>query len=338
VSRDVIRVEPVTWRGLDAWQLTGARLNLVVTRVGAQVAAIRHHGERLNPLWEPPWPAADPADVRPSPESIYGAGIDAPLLAGISGHNVCIDRFGPPWPNENKPVHGEAGAAIWRMLPPFPDRVEFEVRLPMAKLHIRRRFELMGDTCRLSTALRSENDGVQDIEWAEHPTVGDPFLTGAKFTAGIDLVVNWPLVPEPGSRFCAHAPEADIPVSEALAMPAANAAPCGDVLGARVIDGWWTAENRALRRRLTYRWNAEEFPWLAMWTQHRSRTKPPWNGVVRSRGMEFSTKPFPEGKPPAARARSYRGRPTTLSLAPGRWLERAMTIAWERMDIIGPDS
>ena len=37
----------------------------------------------------------------------------------------------------------------------------------------------------------------------------------------------------------------------------------------------------------------------------------PWSGRERARGMEVSTKPFPEGRPPHTRSRSWLGRPTT---------------------------
>ena len=54
------RICSIQWRGMDAWRLEGPRLSVVVTCIGAQVAAIMAPGSDLNPLWQPPWPS-DPA-------------------------------------------------------------------------------------------------------------------------------------------------------------------------------------------------------------------------------------------------------------------------------------
>src|SRR4051812_48343766 len=250
---DAIALETTTWRGLPAWRLVGGDLDLVVTGVGAHLAAIRRRGERLNPLWEPPWPAADPAVARPG--GAWGDGPEAALLAGICGHNLCCDRFGPPWPGEDRPVHGEAGVLGWTLAPPQRDAVEWRVELPRARLRLYRRIRIAGDEARLETGILHLGDGAREIEWAEHPTVAGAFLDGAVFTAGVDRAWNWPLEAEPGSRFADRAPGAEIAVAEALAFPPANAAACGDVLTARVVDGWWSAEHRGLGRRLTYRFD-----------------------------------------------------------------------------------
>nr|MBA3686251.1 hypothetical protein [Planctomycetota bacterium] len=100
---DTIAVEAMTWRGLPAWRLTGSALELVVSGIGAHLAAIRLRGEHLNPLWQPPWPSAEPAGVGDGQG--WGNGPEAPLLAGICGHNLCLDRFGAPWPGEVRPLH-----------------------------------------------------------------------------------------------------------------------------------------------------------------------------------------------------------------------------------------
>ncbi len=327
---ETIAVERTTWRGLPAWRLTGTTLELVVSEVGAHLASITRRGETLNPLWVPPWAAADPATVRPG--QAWGAGPEASLLAGICGHNLCIDRFGGPWPGEDKPVHGEAGVLRWTMAAPTPAAVELRVEMPLARLALSRRFRFAGDTVHVDTGVLHCGDpaaGARDIEWAEHPTIADPFLAGAVVTAGVDQAWNWPLAVDPASRFATVHPGAPIPVAAALAVPKPEDPPCGDVLTSRVVDGWWTAENRALARRLTYRWDAQVFPWLAIWTEHHGRTGAPWNGRTRTRGMEFSSKPFPEGKPPAERATRWQGRTTTCTVPAGRWLESTWSVRWE---------
>jgi len=49
------------------------------------------------------------------------------------------------------------------------------------------------------------------------------------------------------------------------------------------------------------------------------------------RGMELSTKPFPEGKPPAQRARFFQGRSTQCLVPPGAGLSKTIRFTWERL-------
>lgn len=67
----------------------------------------------------------------------------------------------------------------------------------------------------------------------------------------------------------------------ALALPAADAAPCGDVIAARATEGVFKVNNHG--RSLEYTWDLETFPWLCLWTEHKSRTDLPWEGVERTR-------------------------------------------------------
>jgi hypothetical protein len=94
----------------------------------------------------------------------------------------------------------------------------------------------------------------------------------------------------------------------------------------------WTATNRRLGRRLRAEFKPDDFPWLGLWTQHRGRATPPWNGKTRVRGMELSTKPYPEGKPPATRAREYLGRPSVCEVPAGqKGLRKIIHFTWERI-------
>ena len=83
------------WRGLAAWRLATDRLVLTVMKSGGHIAALTTTTGSLNPLWQPSWPAADPAGMpydgaalkRPGWERTlpYGGNFEAPLLAGIVG-------------------------------------------------------------------------------------------------------------------------------------------------------------------------------------------------------------------------------------------------------------
>ncbi|MBA2480273.1 MAG: hypothetical protein H0V44_06400 [Planctomycetes bacterium] len=332
---DALTAVPTAWRGVPAWLVLGDRLQIVLTVTGCHLASLRLRGEDLDPLWQPQWPAADPRTVTGSPTGAYGDGPEAALLAGIVGSNLCLDRFGAPWPGEERPLHGEAGLARYERTQPARERVDFTAWLPEARLQVERHVHLDGTTLHLATTVRHLGGCARAVEWCEHTSLGGSFLDGLRIRADIDRVANWPGPRAADSRFPMAAPEARIATDRALAVPAADDPPCGDVLAARVLvrdDATWTAENPRWRRRLSARWRASDFPWLALWTQHRSRTGPPWSGRERVRGMELSTKPFPEGKPPAVRARSYLGRSTLCEVPPGAGRKHAIQLRWERME------
>jgi hypothetical protein len=326
-----VTVREDTWRNTDAWFVRGEELEVVVMQVGGHLAALRSIDDELNPLWQPPWPAVPPEEASNHPD-IYGDGAEASLLAALVGHNLCLDRFGPPWPGEDKPVHGEAGVVRWTLDEGGPERAMLSAELPQAGLHVSRELRIGGDSLRLTTTVRHDGDQPRDVEWAEHVTLGDPFLDGAEFSADADGAWVWGGEPRAHWRFPEAVPEGEVNFDAALEMPpASEARTFGDIVASRLVRGWFRAARPDLGRYLEYEWDADEFPWLCLWTQHRSRTAPPWNGEVRARGMEFSTKPFPEGRPPEERARRFEGTPTTCSVPPGDGLRRSITVRWGRL-------
>lgn len=325
---DQLTVTETTWRGMDAWMIAGPQLEVAVTKIGAHLAAVRTPGEELNPLWQPPWEPTTPQEATTRPD-VYGSGPEAALLASIVGHNLCLDRFGPPWPGETRPVHGEAGASRWDPDTGRPDRVTLSVRLEEADLRVGRAFEIEGDRLFVTTSVVHTSDSPRTIEWAEHVTLGDPFLDAAVFEA--DAEGAWISGDEPreSSRFPDAEPEAPVPAEAALAMPRSEEPRAvGDIVTMAVRRGRFRVVREDLGRALEYEWDADEFPWLCVWTQHRSRSAPPWNGRTRARGLEFSSKPFPEGEPPPERSQTFHDRPTTCIVPPGAGLRRSFTVRW----------
>ena len=54
----------------------------------------------------------------PAHAATYGGGSDARLLAGIMGHNLCLDIFGPPSDEEalaGLTAHGEGSVAAYEL-------------------------------------------------------------------------------------------------------------------------------------------------------------------------------------------------------------------------------
>lgn len=322
-----ITIDSLHWRGLPAWRIVTAELEVVVTRLGAQIAALQLPGCAINPLWQPGWPASHPAALPADAEAVYGSGPEASLLAGIVGHNLCLDRFGGPWPETGIPVHGEAGAVDWQ-LREVATGARLVANLPISGLAVTRDLTIAGAELTITTQVVPVDGRERHIEWAEHITLGDPFLAGADCQAVVDGAWLWPMDALPDARFDA-APGAAVAAEHALAMPAEHAPAAGDIVTMRSVDGAWSATNHSLDRRLTCTWSTATFPWLCVWTEHHSRAEAPWHGHSRARGLEVSTKPFPEAAPPPERQDSWQQRSTTCRV-PGDGLQAALTMRWER--------
>lgn len=147
---------------------------------------------------------------------------------------------------------------------------------------------------------------------------------GAEIEADVDKAWLFPEELEQ-HRFGELPPLSEVPTADALALPAADDSPCGDVVGTKVVTPKFKVSN--LGRTLSYSWDKVDFPWLCLWTEHKSRTGLPWDGVERTRGLEFSTKPFPEGKPPPERAEEFDGVPTTC-LIPAAGRSTEVKLSW----------
>jgi len=107
----------MTYHGRNAASIENETLRVTVLREGGHIAEILHKPSGVNPLWLPPWPSIEPSQYHPATHQ-YGSGVDALLLAGIMGHNLCLDIFGAPSPEEAAAgigVHGEAPIAPYHI-------------------------------------------------------------------------------------------------------------------------------------------------------------------------------------------------------------------------------
>lgn len=332
-------VSPCRWRNLPALRLTGDRIETVVTLFGGHLASLKRRGEELDPLWQPQWEGRDPATLDAATTAALAGPVAAPLLATIVGSNLCCDRFGAPPPGEDKPVHGETCRVRFARVDDPRADLAVEGRLPLAGITVRRALRLDGDECELVTTLRHDGPEPRTVEWCEHTNLGGDFLDGAVFAAPLDRVVVTSHRDD-GERFPADPVGLDVDVAAALAFPAVDAPVCGDVLCGRIADGpdaaAWSAVNPRLGRRLTCSFRRSDWPWLALWTQHRSRQAPPWLGRERVRGMELSTKPIPEAVVPSERRVRWLDRPTECRIPPGTGLGKRLVFRWEACPVQVP--
>ena len=273
--------------------------------------ASRKHGE-VNPLWRPTWKTIDPSTYsRRKHARIYGSLPEGRLLAGIAGHSISFDYFGPPSPEEiaaGHSTHGEAPVVDWRRQP-IPEgstpTLAYLADLPQAHMRLRRVISLD----RVQPVVYCEETAFnlatfdRPISWNHHVTFGPPFLE-----SGVTLfdmpATRSKVCPATFSKQMSITPDAEFRWPKAPKQR-------GSPLNLRTTEtgrfGHYTAHlldpaaetvfiavcNPRLRLLVLYLFNREDFPWVGNWEESYSRTHVPWNGREFCRGFEFSTTPFP---------------------------------------------
>jgi hypothetical protein len=92
-------------------QIENESIRLTILEEGGHIAEITEKRAGVNPLWIPPWPSVEVSSWTPAHTLEYGDAPNGKLLAGIMGHSLCLDMFGPPSPEEEAAglgLHGEA--------------------------------------------------------------------------------------------------------------------------------------------------------------------------------------------------------------------------------------
>src|SRR5437764_9547106 len=132
------------FRGRRASSIENDRLRVTVLHEGGHIAEILDKGTGVNPLWIPPWPSIEPSTYDAARHPEYGHDSESKLLAGIMGHNLCLDIFGGPSSEEaaaGMTVHGEASVVAYDIIG-GDDEMTATVELPMAHLLFTRRILL----------------------------------------------------------------------------------------------------------------------------------------------------------------------------------------------------
>ena len=265
----------------------------------------------MNPLWRPPWATIDPFKyTRAKHARTYGGPPDGRLLAGIAGHSLSFDHFGPPSPEETKAgltTHGEAPALKWdvqkyaRSPKPY---LQYGLTLPEARIRFSRKLTLDPRNpviyCEEEAVNLSPFD--RPISWNEHVTFGPPFLeagitwfdipaTQAKvcpasysprFSLQPDAEFTWPNAPTKERR------RINLRTTPALQFGHYTA----QLLNPELEIAFIAACNPRLKLLVVYAFQRADFPWVGNWEERYNRTAAPWRGKTFCRGLEFSTTPF----------------------------------------------
>lgn len=325
-----------TYRGRRAASIENARLRVTMLVEGGHVAEILDKRSGMNPLWTPPWPSIEPSTYDPARHPAYGADVDARLLAGIMGHNLCVDVFGGPSAEEaaaGLPVHGEASTAAYHV---SGDETELVAAadLPLACLRVERHISLHGHAVRFRETIQNGGGVDRPIGWTQHVTLGPPFLqkgetvfrasatrsrvfegrfgTADYLRAGADF--EWPLAPGADGGRIDMRRFTDAPVSSGYTA---------HLMDPRRERAFFLAFSPAARLVFGYVWRRSDFPWMGIWEENASRDRPPWEGRTLTRGMEFGVSPFPESR----RQMVERGR--LFETPTFRWIPAASRVSVE---------
>jgi hypothetical protein len=290
--------------------LENDRVRLTLLPRGGHIAALTLKSNDVNALWDPPWETIEPSSFGPGSHPQFGRGPEARLLAGIAGHNLCFDFFGPPSGEEARAgltVHGEASVANWDVSVEG-NEMTAAAELPLAGMRIERVLRLSRGSQVVVVTETGENLTAADrpVGWTQHVTLGPPFLAKGKtvfhlpatrskvlageFAPGHDRLrsgaeFDWPMAP------LAAGGETDLRITVDAPVSGAYTA---HLMSRSAEHAYFTAYNPDLRTVFGYVWKRDDFPWLGIWEENHSREQSPWGGNTFTRGMEFGVSPFPE--------------------------------------------
>lgn len=265
---------------------------LTLNKGGAFVSLIlKDDAAKMNPMWNP---------------VALSRMTNGPSRFGDSlGHFVCVDGFGPTSKEEQAAGlqgHGEAHRQPWELIGQgrsgATQQLTFKTRLPIVQETFTRRIELVDgeQVVYVESTLENELGFDRPINWAEHATIGYPFLAPGKTVvdASVDQCMTRPNDGKPPHRLVAaatfvypNAPLAKGGLTDLREIP--NPPDSMDHTGCTFDPArrlaFVTAINLDQRLLLGYLIRREEYPWLQEWMNYPSN-------LALARGLEFGTQPF----------------------------------------------
>jgi hypothetical protein len=315
------------FNGREAVAIENDNLRVTVLVEGGHIAEVFDKSREVSPLWVPHWASIEPSLYSPEKHPQFGSGSDAKLLAGIMGHNVCLDLFGGPSTEEaalGYSAHGEAPIVRYE-IDESHGSLEMRAFLPLAQISFSRSLQLHGNFVRIHEMIESLAAFDRPIAWTQHVTLGPPFLDPAttafrasmtrsivaSFDPGFDARLkkdaefDWPNAPRKDGGI------SDLRQIQPAAPASGYTAHLADPLRE---DAYFLAYSPRYRLAFGYLWKRRDFPWMGIWEENCSRRQTPWNGCCVVRGMEFGVSPFPESR------REMVDRRRLFDVPPYRWL------------------
>jgi hypothetical protein len=332
-----------SWHGRNAFCLGNELVRLTTLTGGGHIAEFRFADgtgfPTLNPLWVPPWPTMEPYRYRESVHAFrYGSLAEGKLLSGIVGHNICLDYFGSPSPEEVKEglsQHGEAPSAKWHKtrlrLNTRVVALTLRTTLPVADLTFTREIKFRRGESVVYFQETVQNDLKADhfFHWTHHVTLGPPFLSNRSSFVALPGTkgITFPHGYDEGrallrSAKVFHWPKAPGRSGEAVDLTRPFARRGWGFVASALLDpgrevGYIAGANLRERLLIGYCFNRRDFPWVAVWEENCAIKAPPWSRRTQARGLEFSTNPIPLPRREAFALGNLFGT-TTLSCVPAK--------------------
>ncbi len=308
----ILAQKTVQHEGMASIELDNGKVRLVVTNPGGSFASFSlSSGNRLNPIWDP---------ARMSREAGGRARTNT-----STGHFLCVDGFGPVSADEQRagyPGHGEASRLPWEVLESTPASIGFRLRLPIVQEVLRRKVTLApGEQIALvESEIESELGFDRPLLWAEHATVGAPFLAlgdtvvdasstkcqtkpyeqkGLRtFDPGTNF--DWPRL---GNRDLRHTPATHGELNH-----------IGCLMNPTREHEFITVLNTQQRLLIGYLFRRSDYPWVQHWMNYPANKQYSW-------GIEFGMQPYDMTKRELVAMSPLFGQPTF------RWLGAKAKIA-----------
>jgi len=266
---------------------------LTLNKGGAFVSLVlKDDAEKMNPMWNP---------------VALSRMTKGPSRFGDSlGHFLCVDGFGPSSKEEQAAGlqgHGEAHRQPWALVSQSREgktqQITFKTRMPLVQEGLTRRVEIVDgeQVVYVDSTLENELAFDRPINWAEHATIGYPFLAPGKtvIDASVGKCQTRPHQNNPPNRRLVSDrpfvyPAAPLKAGgmadlRAIPDPPDSMDHSGCVFDPARRLGFITAINLEKRLMLGYLLRREEYPWLQEWMNYPSN-------LALSRGLEFGTQPF----------------------------------------------
>lgn len=296
-----------SFRGRRAATIENSHLRVTVLVEGGHIAEFFDKQSGVNPLWTTPWPSIEPSTFDPARHTEYGDNAESKLLAGIAGHNVCLDIFGGPSADEaaaGMPVHGEASVARYDA-ESAGEALVLRTHLAEAQLLFERTIALHGRAARIRETVENLTAADRPVGWTQHVTLGPPFLERGVTQFRVSATRSKVFESEFGSdAYLEPGAEFDWPLAPrnqggSMDLQILNGASASSAFTTHLMDparehAFFAAFAPGSRLAFGYVWKRRDFPWMGIWEENHSRTSPPWNGRTLTRGMEFGVSPIPE--------------------------------------------
>jgi len=282
------------FEGNPAVVLSNGKLEMTLLLSGSTIAnlALLDDSERLSPLWN-------------TARAVRLAGGPSKETGSVMGHFLCLDGFGAPSAEEEKagyPFHGEASCRRFEIIQSTKvgpvASLMMAAQLPLAQEFVLRTVRMVDgeNVAYIDTEIDSLLAIDRPISWAEHATIGPPFLQPSQ------VIVDMPATrcrvraekPGPVPGRLEPLKDFDWPLAplrkggsvSLLEMPAAasyDLASC-QIDPARSL-GYVTAFRKDKRLLFGYVFRRSDFPWLMNWMNYSGDAQ-------AARGIEFATQPF----------------------------------------------